>query len=172
MSSFSLYLQELSSAQVHHETELREKFTHLLSQISVFSNLNLTKLISSSKSNSTSNNNHKGDSGDEWVERVVAEVKKTVEGYEGKLAVMRQQLEETRERELLLSSNKTTSNNNKLISNLASSNTSNNSTASNNGTTVKKEVHEEDEEVTNGSEMKNGNGSVEVPAPAAVENVA
>lgn len=91
------------------ETELREKFTHMLTQISVFSNLKLDNGSTTQQQHKSSNSN--GDSNgttntttadlDAWMGRVTGELKKKLDVYESLLGTLRGQLQDKREKELM-----------------------------------------------------------------------
>lgn len=81
------------------EKELRDKFTHMLTQISVFSNL---KLDNNGHSNGGgSNSSSSGAELDAWMGRVTGELKKKLDVYESLLGTLRGQLQDKREKELM-----------------------------------------------------------------------
>lgn len=84
------------------EKELRDKFTHMLTQISVFSNLKLDNgsALKSSTSNGDSNGTSTADL-DAWMSRVAEGVKKKLDVYESLLGALKQQLQDKREKEMM-----------------------------------------------------------------------
>lgn len=84
------------------EKELRDKFTHMLTQISVFSNLKLDNGSSAQSSNSNGDSKSGSSNGtaelDAWMSRVTDGLKKKLDVYESLLGTLRQQL---REKELM-----------------------------------------------------------------------
>lgn len=86
------------------EKELRDKFTHMLTQISVFSNLKLDNGVQSSNSNGASSNGSSSSSVadlDEWMTRVTEGLKKKMDVYESLLGALKNQLQDKREKELM-----------------------------------------------------------------------
>lgn len=111
-SPYSLSFQELEGLVKERvqqaEKELKDKFTHLLTQISVFSNLKLenngsttTHSSNSSSSNGDSSNGTNTADLDPWMSRVPTELKKKLDVYESLLGTLRQQLQDKREKEIM-----------------------------------------------------------------------
>lgn len=88
------------------EKELRDKFTQMLTQISVLSNL---KVDSSSQNGGSSSNGDGVAHLDAWMQRVTGELKKKLDVYESLLSALRQQVQESRERDVIGASAKISS---------------------------------------------------------------
>lgn len=156
------------------EKELKDKFTHLLTQISVFSNLKLDNGSNHSNKGSNGDNNSSSSNGtvelDAWMDRVASELKKKLDVYESLLGTLRQQLQDQREKELMSVGGNNT--NSQHLSS-AKSNSSTKFVSEANGEkngngTATAEDHEDEGEATTTTTTgeSNGNGP-EVPAAAA-----
>lgn len=162
------------------EKELKDKFTHLLTQISVFSNLKLDN-GSNHSSKGGSNGDNSSSNGtvvelDAWMDRVASELKKKLDVYENLLGTLKQQLLDQREKEVMMSVGGN-NNNSQHLSSSAKSNSTKfvseaNGEKNGNGTAaVAEDQVEEDEEdegktaTTTTTSESNGNGA-EVAAAA------
>lgn len=88
----------MNETVLRSEKELRDKFTHMLTQISVFSNLKLDNGSSTQSSNSNGDSSSNGTADlDAWMSKVTAELKKKLDVYESLLATLKNQLQEKRE---------------------------------------------------------------------------